>query len=279
MSATGRHRRLIDDIVGWSTAVVVVLGFVFLLLPLLVTSVMAFDARNFLGPMPPPGFSLHWFVRFFSQTYFLQGLRTSLLVAVIACSISLAAGAAAALFLDRTAFWGRGVVLATFLSPLVVPPVVIGFSLLLFLAQIGVTWGLGRLVVGHVIITLPYAIRTALASLAGIDRRLEEAALNLGATETRVLWTVTLPLIRTGLISGAIFAFAVSLDDVAVSSFLTDPTTYTLPVALVSSMRATFDLTIAAASVLLIGVTVVLMFILDKAVGFDRLIGRGMFGR
>jgi putative spermidine/putrescine transport system permease protein len=258
---------------------VVVLGFVFLLLPLLVTSVMAFDARHFLGPMPPPGFSLHWFVRFFSQTYFLQGLRTSLLVAVIACSISLAAGAAAALFLDRTAFWGRDVVLATFLSPLVVPPVVIGFSLLLFLAQIGVTWGLGRLVVGHVIITLPYAIRTALASLAGIDRRLEEAALNLGATETRVLWTVTLPLIRTGLISGAIFAFAVSLDDVAVSSFLTDPTTYTLPVALVSSMRATFDLTIAAASVLLIGVTVVLMFILDKAVGFDRLIGRGMFGR
>jgi putative spermidine/putrescine transport system permease protein len=279
MNATGRHRRRIDDIIGWSTAVVVVLGFVFLLLPLLVTSVMAFDARNFLGPMPPPGFSLHWFVRFFSQTYFLQGLRTSLLVAVIACSISLASGAAAALFLDRTAFWGRDVVLATFLSPLVVPPVVIGFSLLLFLAQIGVTWGLGRLVVGHVIITLPYAIRTALASLAGIDRRLEEAALNLGATETRVLWTVTLPLIRTGLISGAIFAFAVSLDDVAVSSFLTDPTTYTLPVALVSSMRATFDLTIAAASVLLIGVTVVLMFILDKAVGFDRLIGRGMFGR
>jgi putative spermidine/putrescine transport system permease protein len=279
MSAAQSHRRRIDDIIGWSTAVVVVLGFIFLLLPLLVTSVMAFDARNFLGPMPPPGFSLHWFVRFFSQTYFLQGLRTSLLVAVVACSISLAAGAAAALFLDRTPFWGRGVVLATFLSPLVVPPVVIGFSLLLFLAQIGVTWGLGRLVVGHVIITLPYAIRTALASLAGIDRRLEEAALNLGATETRVLWTVTLPLIRTGLISGAIFAFAVSLDDVAVSSFLTDPTTYTLPVALVSSMRATFDLTIAAASVLLIGVTVVLMFILDKAVGFDRLIGRGMFGR
>ncbi|HET6235331.1 MAG TPA: ABC transporter permease [Acetobacteraceae bacterium] len=279
MNVTRPNRRRIDDIIGWSTAAVVVLGLVFLLLPLLVTSVMAFDERSFLGPMPPPGFSLHWFVRFFSQTYFLVGLRTSLLVAIVACSISLAAGAAAALFLDRTQFWGRGVVLATFLSPLVVPPVVIGFSLLLFLAQIGVTWGLGRLVVGHVIITLPYAIRTALASLAGIDRRLEEAALNLGATEARVLWTVTLPLIRTGLISGAIFAFAVSLDDVAVSSFLTDPTTYTLPVALVSSMRATFDLTIAAASVLLIGVTVVLMFILDKAVGFDRLIGRGMFGR
>jgi putative spermidine/putrescine transport system permease protein len=258
---------------------VVVLGFVFLLLPPLVTSVMAFDARNFLGPMPPPGYSLHWFLRFLSRTYFLQGLRASLLVAVVACSISLGAGAGAALFLDRTPFWGRGVVLATFLSPLVVPPVVIGFALLLFLAQIGLTWGFARLVAGHVIITLPYAIRTALASLAGIDRRLEEAALNLGASETRVLWTVTLPLIRTGLISGAIFAFAVSLDDLAVSSFLTDPTTYTLPVALVSSMRATFDLTIAAASVLLIGVTVVLMFILDKAVGFDRLIGRAMFGR
>jgi len=269
--------RRIDDIIGWSTAAVVVLGFVFLLLPLLVTSVMAFDARNFLGPMPPPGFSLHWFVRFFSQTYFLQGLRTSMLVAVVACAISLTTGAAAALFLDRTRFPGRDVVLATFLSPLVVPPVVIGFSLLLALSQAGVINGFVRLLCGHVIITVPYTIRATLASLVGRDPTLTEAALVLGATERQAFWSITLPLIRTGIITGAIFAFAVSLDDVAVSTFLTDPETYTLPVALVSAMRASFDLTIAAAAVVLMGVTALLIFVLDRVVGFNRLIGQGMF--
>ena len=98
-----------------------------------------------------------------------------------------------------------------------------------------------------------------------------------GRPERQAFWSVTLPLIRTGIITGAIFAFAVSLDDVAVSTFLNNPTTYTLPVALLSAMRANFDLTIAAAAVMLTGLTAVLIFVLDRAVGFSRLIGQGMF--
>ncbi len=131
------------------------------------------------------------------------------------------------------------------------PPVVIGFSLLLSLSQAGVINGFVRLLCGHVIITLPYTIRATLASLVGRDPALTEAALVLGATERRRSGASRCRLIRTGIITGAIFAFAVSLDDVAVSTFLTDPTTYTLPVALVSAMRANFDLTIAAAAVML----------------------------
>ena len=157
------------------------------------------------------------------------------------------------------------------------PAVVTGFALLLFLSKIGIVDGFTRLLAGHVIITLPYTLRTTLASLVGRDRRLTEAALILGATERQAFWSVTLPLIRTGIVTGAVFAFAISMDDVAVSLFLTDPTTYTLPVALVSNMRASFDLTIAAAAVILVGITAVLIIVLERLVGFDRLIGQGLF--
>jgi putative spermidine/putrescine transport system permease protein len=269
--------RILDDIGGFVVAAGLALALLFLIVPLLVTTLMAFDARSYLGPLPPPALSLRWFIRCFSQDEFIVGLRTSLALAVLAAAISSAAGAAAAVALDRATFPGRSLLMALFLSPLVVPPVVIGFSLLLTLSQAGVIDGFARLLCGHVIITLPYTIRATLASLVGRDPRLTEAALVLGATERQAFWNVTVPLIRTGIVTGAIFAFAVSLDDVAVSTFLTDPTTYTLPVALVSAMRASFDLTIAAAAVMLMAVTALLIFVLDRAVGFNRLIGQGMF--
>ncbi len=273
----GDARRIADDVGGWLVLALLAVAATFLVVPLLVTVIMAFDARSYLGPLPPPALSLRWFVRCFSQETFIAGLRVSLALAVLAAGISSAFGVAAAIALERAAFPGRGLLLALFLSPLVVPPVVIGFSLLLTLSQAGVSNGFFRLLCGHVIITMPYTIRATLASLVGRDPTLIEAALVLGATERQAFWTITLPLIRTGIITGAIFAFAVSLDDVAVSTFLTDPTTYTLPVALVSAMRASFDLTIAAAAVLLMGVTALLILVLDRVVGFNRLIGQGMF--
>jgi putative spermidine/putrescine transport system permease protein len=272
-----RMKRLGDDLGRVATIVLIGAGFTFLVVPLLVTSLMAFDARGYLGPMPPPALSLRWFVKCFSQDYVLIGLRTSLLLAVLAAAIAATAGAAAAVVLDRVEFRGKELLLAGFLSPLIIPPVVIGFSLLLFLSKLGVFEGFVRLLCGHVIITLPYTIRATLASLAGRDRTLNEAALILGATERQAFWSITVPLIRTGIVTGGIFAFAVSLDDVAVSTFLTDATTYTLPVALVANMRASFDLTIAAAAVMLMGVTALLIVVLDRAVGFNRLIGQGLF--
>ncbi len=175
-------------------------------------------------------------------------------------------------------FTGKdALMIAIFLSPLIVPPVVIGFALLLFLSHLGLINGFARLLCGHIIITVPYTIRATLAGIAGIDRSLTEAALILGATDRRAFWDVTFPLARTGIISGAIFAFAVSMDDVSVSIMLTDATTYTLPIALISSMRANFDLSIAAASVMLMLLTLVLILILEKSVGLNRAIGQGVF--
>lgn len=269
--------RIADSIGRALVLAIIGLALLFLVMPLAVTTLMAFDARGYLGPMPPPDLSLRWFARLLSQDALAAGLRTSLELAVLAAALSASIGSAAAIALDRIGFPGQGLLTSMFLSPLVVPPVVIGFALLLALSQAGVDSGFFRLLCGHVIITLPYTIRATLGSLVGRDHSLTEAALVLGATERQAFRSVTLPLIRTGIVTGAIFAFAVSLDDVAVSTFLTDPTTYTLPVALVSAMRASFDLTIAAAAVMLMALTALLILILDRAVGFDRLIGEGLF--
>ena len=258
-------------------AAVVGLGFLFLAVPLLVTFIMAFDARSYLGPLPPPALSLHWFTKLFGQDEVVSSLRTSLIIAGTTTLITALIGTAAALALAKGRFPGRDALQAAFLSPLVVPPVVIGFGLLLFLARAGVVNGMARLMAGHLVITLPYAIRASLASLTGYDTTLTEAALVLGATERQAFRNVTLPLIRTGIVTGAIFTFAISMDDVSVSLFLSDPSATTLPVTLISNMRASFDLTIAAAAVLLMAATVLLIILLDRTVGFDRVIGQGLF--
>ena len=255
--------------------IVAVIGF--LVVPILVTVLMAFDARPYLGPLPPPAYSLRWFRQFFSDDYFLRGLATSAELAVASVAITVAAGVATAVALDRMPARGREALTSLFLSPLIVPPVVTGLALLLFLARLGVYDGFARLLCGHVIITVPYTIRATLAGIVGIDRALTEAALSLGANERRAFRDVTLPLARTGIVTGALFAFAVSLDDVSVSIMLTDAKTFTLPIALISSMRADFNLTIAAASVMLMLLTLALILVLDRVVGLNRAVGQGVF--
>jgi putative spermidine/putrescine transport system permease protein len=197
-------------------------------------------------------------------------------VSTLAVALSTTIGLATAIGLNRAQFRGRALLAAVFVSPLVVPPVVIGFSLLLFLAKMEIVDGYTRLVCGHVILTLPYTVRATLAGLVGIGPSLTEAAMSLGATERQAFLSITFPLARTGIIAGAIFGFAVSIDDVAVSMFLTDAKTYTLPVALVSSMRAKFDLTIAAASVVLISFTLLVLLLLEYSVGVGRFAGEGI---
>jgi putative spermidine/putrescine transport system permease protein len=174
-------------------------------------------------------------------------------------------------------FKGKDVISSLFLSPLMVPAVVVGFGLLIFFALMGIFDGFTRLLAGHIIITMPYAIRATLAGLTGIRPSLREAALTLGANERQAFWDITFPLAKTGIIAGCVFAFATSLDDVAVGLFLYDPDSYTLPIALISYMRASFDFTIAAAAVFLAGVTLVLIVVLDRVVGLDKIIGQGIY--
>jgi putative spermidine/putrescine transport system permease protein len=270
-------RRFFDNFGTWLGIANIIVVLAFLVFPIGVAVLMSFDARSYLGPFPPTEFSLRWYENFFSDDYYLHGLKSSLIIAVIATIVSTISGVSAAIALDRYTGPGKQALESLFLSPLVVPAVVIGFALLLFFALIGVFDGFTRLLGGHIIITFPYTVRTTLAGLVGIRKNLTEAALSLGANERQAFWDVTFPLARTGIVAGAVFAFAFSMDDVAVSLFLTSPDTYTLPVAMVSMMRTNFDLTIAAAAVVLMVFTLLLILALDWFIGLDRLIGKGIF--
>lgn len=248
-------------------------------IPVLISVVLSFDARSFVGPFPPTGFSLRWYEKFIAEDYYQEGLVTSLIVAAIATLISTILGTLAAVGLDRARFRGRAALQAMLLSPLVVPNVVLGFGMLMFASRLGIIDGLPRLIMGHVLITFPYVMRTTAASLVGIRASYYEAALSLGARPWRALLQITLPLARTGIVAGAIFGFVTSFDDVGISLFLSDAFTFTLPVALLAQMRANLDLTIAALSVIFIVATVLIIVLLDRLAGLDAAVGRGVYGR
>ncbi|MCK1709595.1 ABC transporter permease [Bradyrhizobium sp. 143] len=270
-------KRFADNMLGFVVILVAVATIALLVIPLVIATVMSFDSREFMGQFPPPSLSLQWYVGFFSDAYYLKGLQVSVILAITSTALSTLVGVAAAFTLDRYEFPGKEPLSAFFLTPLVVPHVIIGFSLLLFFSSLGVLSGMVPLIGGHLIITVPYVIRTTLASLVGIRKSLTEAALSLGATERRAFWRVTVPLSKTGIAAGAVFAFAYSMDDVSVSLFLTGPKMYTLPVAMATMMRSQFDLRIAAAAASLIVLTIALIWILDRIAGLDNVIGQGVY--
>jgi len=245
----------------------------FLLVPLLVATLLSFDARSFLGPFPPREFSLRWYQAFLVNPAYQDGLLVSLQLAAVATVIATVLGTAAAIAIADPRLPGRAGLEAAFLSPKFVPTVVIGFSVLVFASRIGVFEPFPRLVMGHLVITLPFTLRTVLAALGGLRRSHLEAAMSLGATEARALWDIALPAARSGIVSGAAIAFVLSFDEVAVSLFLADAFTQTLPIALIAEMRANLNLTIAAVSTIFLALTIALLVILDRSIGIERLAG------
>ena len=258
----------------WLLLAVVVL---FLILPIATSVLLSFDDRQFLGAFPPTRFSLRWYRSFLENPTYLDGLVTSLKLAALSTLISTAAGACIAYVLAAPQWRARGMLETLFLSPKFVPTVVIGFSILGFASAIQVFDAFTRLIMGHVIITIPFTVRATLASLVGIRRSLVEAAVSLGAPEWRAFLDVTLPLARTGIVAGGLMAFVLSFDEVAVSLFLSDAFTQTLPIALVAEMRANLNLTVAAVSTVFAAVTVLIVFFLDRTVGLDRVVGQGIY--
>lgn len=274
--AKARLNRAIDRVAHIAILALILAALAILLFPLVIAISMSFDARAYLGQFPPPALSFRWYERFFSDDYLLKGLKTSLILASVSATSASALGLGAAVAIKRFSGRARDLLTSMFLAPLIVPGVVIGFALLLFYARVGFGDGFLRLLGGHVLITFPYAVRTILAALDGVKPSLIEAALSLGANRLRAFWTITFPLVKTGVAAGGIFAFAFSLDDVAASLFLSDPQNYTLPVALVSMLHANFDLTIAAVAVLLVSLTALMMSLLDRLAGLDRIVGTSL---
>src|SRR5437867_13338330 len=183
----------------------VVLTIAFIAFPLVFSAIISLSSGALV--FPPKALSLEWFQPLLSRSDFTSSLGISLLIGALASGISLAVGIPASMMLVRRQFRGKEILDVLFLSPLAIPAVVIGLSLLNFFILLGVRDPFLRLLVGHVIITLPYVVRVMSASFAGLDRSYEEAAMNLGADELTTFQKVTLPLMKSGIIAATVFAF------------------------------------------------------------------------
>lgn len=239
---------------------------IFLLAPIAIVFVFALNPTPYIQ-FPPVGASLRWFEKFFASREFMNALWLSLQVAALTTVAATVIGAMAALALARGSLPGARVMTAVVLSPLMLPAVLTGLALFQAYVLMDVGRPLWGLVAGHTLVTIPYVVRTTLAVLHNFDLRLEEAARNLGASPLRTFFEVTLPLIKPGVLAGAIFAFIVSFDQFPVSLFLVGPGQETLPITLFNYLKFDLDGTIGAASV----VSILLAFLV--VIGLDRTVG------
>jgi putative spermidine/putrescine transport system permease protein len=248
------------------------LVYAFVLAPIAVVLLASLTAAEYTS-FPPEGLSLRWYLAIPDHPEFVESFRVSLLVALVTGALATALGTVAALVLVRQRFPGRDALNALFLSPLMLPAVILGIALLQFYTTVGITRTPFALVCGHLVITVPYVIRLVSASLAGFDRTLELAAMNLGATPWQAFRRVTVPLVRPGIVAGATFAVIVSFDDVSVALFLAGPHSTTLPVRIFSYIEQTMDPLATAVCSVLIVVALAAVIVIERSVGLGRMFG------
>jgi putative spermidine/putrescine transport system permease protein len=244
--------------------------YAFMLAPLVCVVLVSFNP-DAVQSFPPRGLSLRWYWHALQQPSFVDGASASAILALCATAIATPAGVAAAWALSRARWRGKAALEMLLLAPLVVPGLVTGIALLVALAAIDVREAPLRLLIGHVLIVLPYVVRTTLASLARLDPSLTEAAATLGASRFGAFREIVLPLIRPGIVAGMLFGFILSFDDVSVSLFLVDARTVTLPIAIMSYLQYSFDPSVAAISSMLIGLTFVVVVALERRMGMKQL--------
>jgi spermidine/putrescine transport system permease protein len=208
---------------------------VFLYAPIVILLIFSFN-DSAVPAFPLSGFTLHWYHQFLTNSDLKGALETSAIVAALSSVGAVVLGVLAAIALTRRRVRGRAAVSALLLSPLVIPYVVFGISLLLLFHQLGVPRSILTVVIGHVVISLPYAILVLVPRLDQVDVSLEEAAFDLGASRLRTFRSITFPLILPAVVSAFLIAFTTSFDEYAVASFVVGPRV-TFPIYLYSALR------------------------------------------
>lgn len=245
------------------------LALTILLAPIVIVVGIAFNPTR-QEAFPPTGISLHWFQEFFqSDQFFTAFVFVSLPIAILTGIIATTLGVMAAYVLVRRDVPFENVSQSMLLGPLIVPAVIIGLGLLLFFAQIEMNIPVVDIVIGHTVITLPYTLLTSMTRLYNIDPELEEASRNLGASKIQTFRKVTLPLMRSGVIAGFLFAFIISFADINIALFLAGDDVVTLPLAIFLFLEWESSPIIAAISTLQILLIMVLVLLISRLVGFE----------
>ncbi|RZS56601.1 ABC transporter permease [Sphaerotilus mobilis] len=252
----------LDKLGWWALRLTGVAVLLFLLLPILVIVPLSFSASSFLA-YPMPGWSLQWYENLFTSDDWARAARNSFIVAPAATLIATVLGTLTAVGLARTQFPGKGLLMSVLIAPMVVPIVVVGVACYLFFARIGLADTYVGLIVVHAALGAPFVVTTVLATLQGFNHNLVRASLSLGAGPLQTFWRVTLPVIAPGVISGALFAFATSFDEVVVTLFIAGPQQVTLPRQMFTGIRENINPTIAAVATLLTIFTTGLMLVLE----------------
>lgn len=251
---------------------IAILVMLFLVLPLGIVIIASFSPTQVVS-FPPQGFSLKWYRNIFSSTtHFMDGLKNSLFIGLLATLVDILLGTTAALSITRHRFRGSDILLNYFTSPMYVPSVAFAFVLLQIYGQIGGIPGEVRIFLGHFIIIMPYIVRNTVSVLHGFDWNLEDAATSLGANPVQVFFKVTLPIAKPGILAGGLLAFLYSFDEVALSSLLTTPKFVTLPIRIMNYMEQTFDPTLAAISAFLIVASLIVIVLMERLIGLDMFV-------
>jgi len=219
---------------------------------------LSFNAESFFT-YPMPGFSLQWYIDFFTNDRWTLALRNSIVVAAAVTTLATALGTLAALGLSRTNFPYREVFMSLLISPMVVPLIISAVGMYFFYTRIGVSNSLPGLILAHTALATPFVVIVVTATLSGFDYSLVRAGASLGAPPTTVFFKVILPLILPGVVSGALFACVTSFDESTVVLFLAGPEQRTLPKQMFSGIREMISPTITAAATILILFAIIML--------------------
>jgi putative spermidine/putrescine transport system permease protein len=263
------YATLADKLGWWALRALCVGVLVFLLLPILVIVPLSFSDSSFLV-YPIPGWSLKWYHNLFGSAEWARAAKNSFIIAPAATLVATSLGTLAAVGLARTNLPFKGLLMSLLIAPMVVPIVVVGVSTYLFFAPLGLADSYTALIIVHAALGAPFVLTTVLATLQGFNDNLVRASLSLGQSPLRTFFRITLPVIAPGVISGALFAFATSFDEVVVVLFLAGPDQLTLPRQMFNGIRENISPTIAAVATLLIIFTTALLLALEWLRGRRR---------
>ncbi len=274
-SSTAAHDATVRAVERSAVRVLIGCGTALIVVPLLLTLYLSvFDEKLIL--FPPRGYTLAWYPAILPN--FGSAIVTSLQLATASVAGSLLIGVPAGIGLARHRFRGRGAISTLLLAPLTVPGIALGLAVYVALVAIdeqfgfGVTGSLAGLVMAHIMITTPWVVRLCLASLTNHERAAEEAAASLGAGPLKVIWRVTLPAMRSGIIAGALFAFVISFENLELALFLTSPGVTTLPVAVLQYLEYHIDPLVSAVAVAQIVAVAAFLLVLDRFVRLGQVV-------
>ena len=265
---TRSHR---DKWLAHAGRLLVALILLFVLLPTIVVIISSFSSTSVLF-FPPRGWSLRWFQRAVNYDDFRSGFYAGLIVTAWASSLAVLIGTTLAIAIHRYEFRCKRLLEGVLLSPLFIPHFTIGLGLLMLVAQLNLGRGYALVIFCHIVLVLPFVLRSLYVSLQNLEQRVELAAASLGASPLRVVWTITVPLMIPGLFGGWLFAAILSFNEFTASLFVTTQATQTLPVAMYNYVREFADPTLAALSVMYIAATATLLTLANRFLGLGRVL-------